>query len=448
MDNISEFDIKLEKEVYYAGETIRGHVILHTSENFKLRSMRLAVRGQAHAEWKVLVSGERRNVKDDQYFVDERTVVWGQESSEGPIPILPRGKHQFPFAFQLPESALPCSFESRTGYIRYYVKATVDRPYASPPQGLKYFTLLGPHIDCMDEQYLPVLGREVRTSCCFCCRRNPVELSAQLERSAYVCGESIKLRASIDNRGLEKAWLHVRLTQVGLLAAGRRAPSTAARLSARACLQYVEFFLERGVLGTSREIQKVVMEYKGEPVPSGSAVKWDSSRKMVLPCCPPTLVGVCRLIKIYYVLKRRRPSAWRAAATSARSSCWARCTTAARCSPPSRPSCSTDRSTCASPPRRSPPPLPARRRVALRAAPPPIFLLDELTSLARNGPIHRTLALARQPFAWPGCSSTRNRSLVSRTTMAQRRTRAESMLDETLEASSVTCVRCTYHLRH
>ncbi|XP_058809353.1 arrestin domain-containing protein 3-like isoform X6 [Phymastichus coffea] len=280
MDNISEFDIKLEKEVYYAGETIRGHVILHTSENFKLRSMRLAVRGQAHAEWKVLVSGERRNVKDDQYFVDERTVVWGQESSEGPIPILPRGKHQFPFAFQLPESALPCSFESRTGYIRYYVKATVDRPYASPPQGLKYFTLLGPHIDCMDEQYLkPVLGREVRTSCCFCCRRNPVELSAQLERSAYVCGESIKLRASIDNRGLEKAWLHVRLTQ------------------------YVEFFLERGVLGTSREIQKVVMEYKGEPVPSGSAVKWDSSRKMVLPCCPPTLVGVCRLIKIYYVLK-------------------------------------------------------------------------------------------------------------------------------------------------
>lgn len=67
---------------------------------------------------------------------------------------MPRGKHQFPFIFNLPESALPCSFESRTGYIRYYVKATVDRPYASPPQGLKYFTLIGPHIDCMDEQYL------------------------------------------------------------------------------------------------------------------------------------------------------------------------------------------------------------------------------------------------------------------------------------------------------
>lgn len=59
-----------------------------------------------------------------------------------------------------------------------------------------------------------MLGTEVRTSCCFCCRRNPVELSAQLERSAYVCGESIKLRASIDNKGIEKAWLNIKLTQV------------------------------------------------------------------------------------------------------------------------------------------------------------------------------------------------------------------------------------------
>ncbi|XP_014210809.1 arrestin domain-containing protein 3-like [Copidosoma floridanum] len=279
MDNISEFDIKLEKEIYYAGEVIHGHVILHTTENFKLRSMRLSLRGQAHAEWKISVSGDRRSVKDDQYFVDERIVVWGHDSPEGPIPILPRGKHKFPFTFNLPESALPYSFESRTGYIRYYVKATVDRPYASPPQGLKYFTLIGPHIDCMDEHYLkPTIGTEIQSSC-FCCRRNPVELSAQLERSAYVCGESIKLRASIDNRGIEKAWLHVALTQ------------------------HVEFFIERGVLGASKEIQKVVMEYKGEPVVPGTAVQWDSSRKMILPICPPSLLGVCRLIRIYYVLK-------------------------------------------------------------------------------------------------------------------------------------------------
>lgn len=38
MDYIREFDIKLDKEYYYAGEQINGTVVLNTIENFKLRS--------------------------------------------------------------------------------------------------------------------------------------------------------------------------------------------------------------------------------------------------------------------------------------------------------------------------------------------------------------------------------------------------------------------------
>lgn len=46
--------------------------------HFLIRSaVRISLRGQAHAEWKIMVSGDRRNVKDDQYFVDERILVWG-----------------------------------------------------------------------------------------------------------------------------------------------------------------------------------------------------------------------------------------------------------------------------------------------------------------------------------------------------------------------------------
>lgn len=76
------------------------------------------------------------------------------ENIEGTVPILTRGHHSFPFKFQLPETSLPCSFEAKPCTIRYYVKVTLDIPYASPPQGMKYFTIVGPHIDCMDEQYL------------------------------------------------------------------------------------------------------------------------------------------------------------------------------------------------------------------------------------------------------------------------------------------------------
>ena len=37
MDYIKEFDIRLEREQYYAGEILTGRVILSTSENFKLK---------------------------------------------------------------------------------------------------------------------------------------------------------------------------------------------------------------------------------------------------------------------------------------------------------------------------------------------------------------------------------------------------------------------------
>ncbi|XP_034233055.1 arrestin domain-containing protein 4-like isoform X1 [Thrips palmi] len=280
MDYIREFDIRLDREMYYAGETIVGHVLLDTIENFKLRAVRVVLRGKAHAEWKVVLSGDRRTVKDDQYFIDDRAIIWGSDKPEGNVPILPRGHHQFPFKFQLPESSLPCSFESKPGFIRYYIKVTVDIPYASPPQGMKYFTIIGPHIDCMDEQYLkPMVGQDKRPTCCLCCQKGAVMLSTQLERSAYCSGESLKLRASVENQGEEKVRLKVRL------------------------MQYVEYFIDRGMLGVTKELQHLVLEYRGEEVGPHSHRNWDSGGTLRLPVMPPSLVGVCRLLQIYYVLK-------------------------------------------------------------------------------------------------------------------------------------------------
>lgn len=34
------------------------------------------------------------------------------------------------------------------------MKVIIDIPYASSPQGIKYFSLIAPHIDCMEEKYL------------------------------------------------------------------------------------------------------------------------------------------------------------------------------------------------------------------------------------------------------------------------------------------------------
>ncbi|KAH7970509.1 hypothetical protein HPB49_008500 [Dermacentor silvarum] len=240
------------------------------------------LRGKAHAEWKVVVSGDRRTVKDDQVFIDDRAVIWGKEKSDGSLPILPRGQHAFAFRFQLPESNLPCSFESRPCTVRYYVKVTMDIPYASPPQGMKYFTIIGPHIDCMDEQYLkPLVGQDKRAVCCLCCQRGVVSLRSALERSAYCCGESLRLKADIDNQSEEEVRLKLKL------------------------VQHVEFFIDRGVLGVNKEATHTVLEYRGDQIHPHTRHKFDSSNSLVVPVMPPTVVGVCRLLQMYYVLKVR-----------------------------------------------------------------------------------------------------------------------------------------------
>lgn len=40
--------------------------------------IRIALRGKAHAEWKAIVGGDQRNLEDDQYFIDERDMLFGK----------------------------------------------------------------------------------------------------------------------------------------------------------------------------------------------------------------------------------------------------------------------------------------------------------------------------------------------------------------------------------
>ena len=45
---------------------------------FSIVGVRVFLRGKAHVEWKVTRSGERRTVKEDHYFMDDKSLVWGK----------------------------------------------------------------------------------------------------------------------------------------------------------------------------------------------------------------------------------------------------------------------------------------------------------------------------------------------------------------------------------
>ncbi|PAA53225.1 hypothetical protein BOX15_Mlig026886g3 [Macrostomum lignano] len=286
VDYINKFDIELAKPVWYAGEELTGHIIVDSTENFKVRGIRVHLRGRGHVEWKVSRSGERHSVKEDQVYLDAKTTVWGIEKGLEPggndaLPILPRGAHKWQFSFPLPESALPPSFESRTCTVRYYLRCIIDVPYASNPSHITYFTVIGPYSDCMETRYLCPTCMEISSHTCPCLPlMKPLRLSGTLERSAYCCGEHIKLRCQVANDTDRQLRISVKLVQ-------------------DCC-----FFINQGVLGICKEFQHVAFEYRSDLIRARQSVDWDLSSFLLLPPVPPTIPeGFCRLMQIGYTLR-------------------------------------------------------------------------------------------------------------------------------------------------
>lgn len=58
---------------------------------------------------------------------------------------MPAGEHYLPFSFSLPPD-LPPSFEGDYGYIRYWAKATIDRPWKFDHHTKRAFSV----ISCLD----------------------------------------------------------------------------------------------------------------------------------------------------------------------------------------------------------------------------------------------------------------------------------------------------------
>nr|XP_013811550.1 PREDICTED: arrestin domain-containing protein 2 [Apteryx mantelli mantelli] len=64
-------------------------------------------------------------------------------ADNGEVTVLPAGRHEFPFTFQLPET-LATSFEGKHGSVRYWVKAKLHRPWSAVKKAKKEFTVIEP----------------------------------------------------------------------------------------------------------------------------------------------------------------------------------------------------------------------------------------------------------------------------------------------------------------
>ncbi|XP_065942642.1 arrestin domain-containing protein 17 isoform X5 [Magallana gigas] len=284
MGKLRSFYVELldPQQVYFAGQTINGRLVVELDAEMKMREIRLKFKGLAYVHWteqqtistgKTTITTTRHYSATENYF--EKTVpVYGKGLGTGDDNQLPPGQHVYPFTFTLPPN-LPSSFEGGTGYVRYTIKGTIDKPWKFDHNTKRPFTVIALlDLNTQPNAATGAQNQESKFLCCLCCRSGPISGTVSLNRSGYVPGEAIHFNAEIQNMTSRVCGCYVKLNMTTIFHATTKSKTT------------------------TTEVARVVHQ----DVQPGETETWTGDRLMIPPLPPSFLVG-CRIIDINYYLE-------------------------------------------------------------------------------------------------------------------------------------------------
>ncbi|XP_033124129.1 arrestin domain-containing protein 3-like [Anneissia japonica] len=282
-----------EKEVYYAGDVVSGHVMLELSEPKSLIAIRMIFTGRSSVSWKEIEPrGKSKELiyyaSGEEYF-NEGLTIFGSDVSdidgEGKEEVLSlsEGCHIFTFKFTLPSKPLACSFEGDLGNVRYTVRAIISRPWKFDHVTKRAFTVTGPpfFLSRVPKALTPLTVEDEKTVCCLCCATGPISISAATDKRAYLPGEFIYVSASLENMS------------------SRSIISLEAEL-----IQSVNYLALRQGVGTphKRTTSHVVSSIKDNGCDAHCSATWNRA-KLPIPPLPPCSLEGATFIDIRYFIK-------------------------------------------------------------------------------------------------------------------------------------------------
>ncbi|MEE6487987.1 hypothetical protein FKM82_015103 [Ascaphus truei] len=266
--------------VYSAGELVSGQVVLELCRELRVTALEVCARGLAMVHWLESRSVGMNTVYSD--FTAYETYLRKRQHlirDNGTITVLPAGRHEFPFSFQLPET-LVTSFEGKHGSVRYWVKAKLHRPWSTVKKTKKEFTVIEP-IDINTPALLaPQAGTKEKTAHAWYCNLGQVSVTAKIDRKGYTPGEVIPIFAEIDN-------------------------CTTRAVMPKAAIIQTQTFIARG---TVKQKKAVVATLEGDSVAAGKRELWHG-RALKIPPLGPSITH-CRIIHVEYALKVGSVYSW------------------------------------------------------------------------------------------------------------------------------------------
>uniref|UniRef100_A0A1B6CJ57 Arrestin C-terminal-like domain-containing protein n=1 Tax=Clastoptera arizonana TaxID=38151 RepID=A0A1B6CJ57_9HEMI len=282
---ITNFQIVLDSPsgAYYAGQNVTGKVLLTLDKPKKVRALIIKFQGIAKVSWSETDSvrqndGNTRNetvtyTAEEEYFSNKYNLAGGGNSELE----LPAGDLVYPFSTSLPP-LLPSSFEGEHGYVRYTVKATLDRPWKFDQDSKSVFTVVTPvDLNFNARAKEPVKKELAKTFCCCWCKSGPLTLVVMLPFSGFVPGQSIPLTIEVDNVS------NVEVERI------------------KCILSKKLTFKAREPRNKERSDTAEVIKLSMEGVEPNGSKSW--TQQLTIPIMPPCNLDQCSIIHCEYELK-------------------------------------------------------------------------------------------------------------------------------------------------
>uniref|UniRef100_A0A915KGX7 Arrestin C-terminal-like domain-containing protein n=1 Tax=Romanomermis culicivorax TaxID=13658 RepID=A0A915KGX7_ROMCU len=216
MVKITALDIEFENPYVFAGQWLQGFVVFDVGRKpQRVKNLTLRLNGKTKVAWPAGATIAAESSKEIQ-ILDEKLdlspfLARIQLNNNGK---LPPGVHKIPFAYILPPD-LPSSFggDDKFGYVCYTAKVNLENSHKiSWP-----FTIVGiEDLNWHPYAALPVTFKEQSSAPSFWSLFNrwttsgsssndaAISLVLQIERTAFVPGESVRLNAEVLNRSNKK----------------------------------------------------------------------------------------------------------------------------------------------------------------------------------------------------------------------------------------------------
>nr|XP_061803932.1 arrestin domain-containing protein 3-like [Nerophis lumbriciformis] len=189
-----EYDSINSQNTFTNGDTINGRIIIEVSTQTSIQSLIFIGKGSAKVGWHEYYG----MYNHCYYWSDEKYYEIKQRILRAGTECINKGRHVFPFSFNIPNRKMPSSFKSPTGRIVHKLKAELKQSMKLTKKAKAHFTfiskadmnipgLMEPQHGCTDKK-LKVFGS------------GTIAMKIYTKKMGYQQGEALQVKVEIHNK--------------------------------------------------------------------------------------------------------------------------------------------------------------------------------------------------------------------------------------------------------